>query len=53
VALSVLVPLVAAVLGQGGVVAAVSTIEVAGGLDLDAKVGLDGLLIGVILGGDI
>ena len=52
-ALLVLVPLVAAALGRGGVIAAVSTTKVTGGLDLAAEVGLDGLLAGGVLGGDV
>ena len=51
--LSILIPLVIATLGQGMVVAAISTTEVVGGLDLAADVGLDSLLTGGILGGDI
>ena len=50
--LLVLVPLVTMTLGRGRVIAAISTTEVAGGLDLAAEVGLDGLVIGGILGGD-
>jgi hypothetical protein len=41
------------VLGQGGVIAVVSTIEVASGLGLAAEVGLGNLLVGGILGGDV
>ena len=52
-ALPVLIPLVAAMLGQSGISAAVPTAEVAGGFGLAAEVGLDGLLIGGILGGGV
>jgi hypothetical protein len=40
-------------LGRGRVVAAVSTIEVADSLGFATEVGLDGLLTGGALGGDI
>jgi hypothetical protein len=50
VALSVLVPLIAVMLGQSGVIAIVPIAEVAGGLGLATEVGLDGLLTGGILG---
>ena len=43
-ALPVLIPLVAAMLGQSGISAAVPTAEVAGGFGLAYKVGLDGSL---------
>ena len=51
--LPVLVPLVAATLGQGRVIAVISTTKVASGLDLAAEVGLDGLLTSGILGGNV
>jgi hypothetical protein len=47
------VPLVVAMLGQSGVVIAVPTTEVAGGFGLATEVGLDRLLAGGILGGDV
>jgi len=53
VALPILGPLVAVMLDRGRVVAAVSTAEVAGGLGLATKVGLDGLLTRGVLGGDV
>ena len=51
--LLVLVPLVAVALGRSGVVAAIPTAEVADGFGFAAEVGLDGLLVGSILGGDV
>jgi hypothetical protein len=51
--LSILVSLVMVVLGRGGVIVVVSTTEVASGLGLAAEVGLDNLLAGGVLGGDI
>ena len=51
--LLVLVPLVVVSLGQGRIIVADATTEVAGGLDFPTKVGLDRLLIGGVLGGNI
>jgi hypothetical protein len=51
--LSVLVLPVIALLGQGGIIGAITTTKVAGGLGFPAKVGLDGLLTGGILGDNI
>ena len=51
--LSILIPLVIATLGQGMVVAAISTTEVVGGLDFPTEVGMDRLLTGGVLGGDV
>ena len=51
--LLVLVPLVVTTLGQGGVIAAISTTEVADGLGLATEVGMDCLLTGGVLGGDV
>ena len=51
--LLVLFPLVAATLGRGRVIAVISTTEVADGLDLAVEVGLDDLLVGGILDGDV
>ena len=45
-ALSVLVPPVAVSLGRGGILCAVTTTEVAGGLGFLIEVGLDDLLVG-------
>ena len=53
VELSVLVPPIAALLGQGRIIGVVTTTEVAGGLGFPAEVVLDSLLTGGILGGDI
>jgi hypothetical protein len=53
VALSVLTPLVAVMLGQSRVISAIPVAEMAGGLGLAAEVGLDGLLTSGILGGDV
>jgi hypothetical protein len=53
VALQVLVPLVAVMLGRSMVAAAVPTTEVADSLGLATEVGLDGLLASGVLGGDI
>jgi hypothetical protein len=53
IALLILVPLLTVALGRGGVVATVSTTKVTGGLDLATEVGLDGLLAGGVLGGDV
>ena len=51
--LPVLVLLVAAMLGRGGVITAVPTAKVVGGLGFATEVGLDGLLAGGILGGNV
>ena len=51
--LLVLVPLVTASLGQCGIVAAVATTKVPGGLGFPLDVGLDHLLAGGVLGGDV
>jgi hypothetical protein len=51
--LPVLVPLIAAALGRGGVITAVSTTEMAGGLGLIVEVGPDRLLTSGVLGGDV
>ena len=52
-ALLSLVPFVVVALGQSEVIAAISTTEVAGGLGLATEVGLDCLLTGGVLGGDV
>jgi hypothetical protein len=52
-ALSILVLLVVASLGRGRIVTAVATTEVAGGVGFPAKVGLDHLLAGGVLGGKV
>jgi hypothetical protein len=51
--LSILGPLVTVTLGQGEVITTVSTTEVANDPGFATEVGLDGLLAGGILGGDI
>jgi hypothetical protein len=53
VALLVLGPPIIASLGQGGVVTAIASTEVTDGLGFAAEVGLDCLLIGGILGGNV
>ena len=53
VAVLVLVPPVVASLGRGRIVGAVTTSEVASGLGFPSEVGLDGLLTGGVLGGDV
>jgi len=52
-ALLVLVSHVMTSLGRGGIVGAVTTIEVADGLGFPSKVGLDGLLADGVLGGNV
>ena len=52
-ALLVLVPLVVASLGRGGIIAVVATTKVAISIGFPAEVGLDRLLIGGVLGGDV
>ena len=51
--LLVLVPLVTVMLGRSRVIVAVPIAEVADGLGLVVEVGLDGLPIGSVLGGDV
>jgi hypothetical protein len=51
--LPVLVLLTTASRGQGGIITTVATTEVAGGLGFPAEVGLDCLLTGDVLGGDV
>ena len=51
--LPVLVPLVAAMLGRSGVVITIPITKVASGFGLAADLGLDSLLTGGILGGDV
>jgi hypothetical protein len=53
VALLILVPPIVVLLGQGGVIAALTFIEVTNGLGFVTEVGLDCLLTGVLLGGDV
>jgi hypothetical protein len=52
-ALSVLVPPVAASLGRGRIIGIVTTAEVASNLGFPAEVGLDSLLAGGVLGGNV
>ena len=52
-ALPVLVPPIVASLGRGRIIGAITTTEVASGLGFLTKVGLDGLLAGGVLGGDV
>jgi hypothetical protein len=52
-ALLLLVPPVAVLLGLGGIISAVTTTEVASGLAFPIEVGLDGLLASGVLGGDV
>ena len=52
-ALLSLVPFVVVALGQSEVIAAISTTEVADGLGLATEVGMDCLLTGGVLGGDV
>ena len=53
VALLVLIPLIAAALGQSGVIAIVPTAEVAGSFGLATEVRLDSLLVGGVQSGDV
>jgi hypothetical protein len=52
-ALLLLVPPIAVLLGLGRIVGVVATTEVASGLAFPTEVGLDGLLASGILGGDV
>jgi hypothetical protein len=52
-ALPVLVPPIVASLGQGRIIGVVTTTEVASDLGFPIEVGLDGLLAGGVLGGDV
>jgi hypothetical protein len=52
-ALPVVVPLVLASLGRVRIITAVATTEVASSLGFPAEVGLDRLLTGGVLGGDV
>jgi hypothetical protein len=51
--LPILVPPITALLGQGGVVTTIASSEVTGGLGFAAEVGLDYLLTGGVLGGNV
>jgi hypothetical protein len=51
--LLVLISLVVALLGQRMIIATIATAKVASGLEFPTEVGLDRLLAGGVLGGDI